>query len=160
MSNFGDYMKKIVLLLFVCILVFSLCSCGGDNTPTESKETVLHTVAPTDAVTLEWCPVDCSISLVDENGSTVLSKEDFLTFAMETKDNSTSLLRFKVSELARDLLSTYIKSSPDKKYFLKVSSDNVGEVSDTSSLVTSCEISVVVSSYEKCCELATKIRGL
>ncbi|MBQ0097464.1 MAG: hypothetical protein KBS62_00800 [Oscillospiraceae bacterium] len=153
-------MKKIILLLFVCLLVLSLCSCGGSNTPTESKETVLHTVAPTDAVTLEWCPVDCPISLADENGSTILSKEDFLTFAMDSTSNSTPTLRFKISELARDLLSTYIKSSPDKKYILKINSDDVAEVSDTSKLATSCEFSVSISSYEKCCELATKIRGL
>lgn len=154
-------MKRILALLCVAILVFSLTACKGnsDVTDTTTQATEMHTLPPTENVSTdyEWAEIDCYMTISDYENNAIANPEDFTTFAMVGSTDEDSYIIVKVSEEATTALNNVADKS---QLLLLIGGDSFGDVSYGEGEFTG-EIELGHSmTYEQVCELATTLRGL
>ena len=150
-------MKKQISLCIAAILCLCLCACAqtasSGNTEQTAPSLVEHTLAPTAADEIEWCPVEnCELRFEDENGTPYLTENDIERFAIVKEGEDASMV-FVLTDDAVSMLSSM--QVPDT-LTVALNGKSVGtatfEENNTQLLLGGL-------SFEQLCEIADEIRG-
>lgn len=152
-------MKKIVSWILIALLGLILAGCANGPTaeptaePTE-PEPQAHTIAPSTPVEPEWAPVDCALTLED-NDNLYAEGEDFRYFALIGTTDEDCELRFMLDEVTAAMLR---EQNADNAYFITVNGTRLGNAN----LNEDCTEASVKGqlSYDEMTAMATTIRGL